>query len=235
MRDRRENSSADRRRRGRGGRGAARPAVCLAAAALVALPLAGCASGSAGSDRSSSAAATPTGTAATSDTSATGTTAAAPTASATPLKPGEVRITGQVDKPYTVTVADVRKLPQVSVPVEFTSAKGPQAHTYEGALLNTVLTAAAPRFDQSKKNPFLRGVVVATGGGDYRAVLAWAELDPGFAKSQVLLAVSEDGKPFDDAAGPRLVVPQDTKGGRYVSELNQLWVGTVDAVVDGAR
>ncbi|MFD0351024.1 molybdopterin-dependent oxidoreductase [Kitasatospora aburaviensis] len=146
-----------------------------------------------------------------------------------------MRITGQVDKPYTVTAADVRKLPQVSVSVEFTSAKGPQAHTYEGALLSTVVTAAAPRFDQSKKNPFLRGVVVATGGGDYRAVLAWAELDPGFAKSQVLLAVSEDGKPFDDAAGPRLVVPQDTKGGRYVSELNQLWVGTVDAVVDGAR
>ncbi|MFD3998489.1 hypothetical protein [Streptomyces sp. NPDC058548] len=45
--------------------------------------------------------------------------------------------------------------------------------------------------------------------------------------------VSEDGKPFDDAAGPRLVVPQDTRGGRYVSGVNQLWVGTVDTLVDG--
>ncbi|MFE6067401.1 hypothetical protein [Streptomyces sp. NPDC056525] len=50
----------------------------------------------------------------------------------------------------------------------------------------------------------------------------WAELDPGFAKSRILPAVSKDGKPFDDAAGPHLVVPQDTHGGRYVSEVNQL-------------
>ncbi|MER5931809.1 molybdopterin-dependent oxidoreductase [Streptomyces sp. NPDC002054] len=149
------------------------------------------------------------------------------------LKPGEVRVAGQVDKPYTVTLASLRGLPQKSVEVEYTSAKGQQKHTYQGVLLHDVLKDAQPRFDAAKKNGQLRGVVAATGGGDYRALFAWAELDPGFAKSQILLAVSEDGKPFDDAAGPRLVVPQDVKGGRYVSELNQLWVGTVDAAVDG--
>ncbi|MFJ8159457.1 molybdopterin-dependent oxidoreductase [Streptomyces sp. NPDC096136] len=149
------------------------------------------------------------------------------------LKPGEVRVAGQVDKPYTVTLVSLRGLPQISVEVEYTSAKGQQKHTYQGVLVHDVLKDAQPRFDASKKNGQLRGVVAATGGGDYRAVFAWAELDPGFAKSQILLAVSEDGKPFDDAAGPKLVVPQDTKGGRYVSELNQLWVGTVDATVDG--
>ncbi|MFD5618152.1 molybdopterin-dependent oxidoreductase [Streptomyces yangpuensis] len=157
--------------------------------------------------------------------------AAAPAAPAP--KPGEVRIAGRVDKPYTVTLTSLRGLPQQSVEVEYTSAKGQQKHTYQGVLLHDVLKDAQPRFDTSKKNGQLRGVVAATGGGDYRAVFAWAELDPGFAKSQILLAVSEDGKPFDDAAGPRLVVPQDTKGGRYVSELNQLWVGTVDTTVDG--
>ncbi|MGW2017956.1 hypothetical protein [Streptomyces sp. NPDC001927] len=96
-----------------------------------------------------------------------------------------------------------------------------------------MLKDAQPRFDESKKNGQLRGVVAATRGGDYRAVFGWAELDPGFAKSRILLAVSEDGKPIDDAAGPGLVVPQDTRGGRYVSELNQLWVGSVDTLVDG--
>ncbi|MFJ3876759.1 molybdopterin-dependent oxidoreductase [Streptomyces sp. NPDC090077] len=156
-----------------------------------------------------------------------------PAPSAAPaLKPGEVRVAGQVDKPYTVTLDSLRGLPQQSVEVEYTSAKGQQKHSYQGVLLHDVLKDAQPRFDASKKNGQLRGVVAATGGGDYRAVFAWAELDPAFAKSQVLLAVSEDGKPFDAAGGPRLVVPQDTKGGRYVSELNQLWVGTVDAAVD---
>ncbi|MFI5641755.1 molybdopterin-dependent oxidoreductase [Streptomyces goshikiensis] len=156
-------------------------------------------------------------------------------ASVAPLGPGEVRVRGEVARPYSVTLADLRKLPQASVEVEFTSAKGAQRHTYQGVLLHDVLKTAEPRFDGAKKNGQLRGFVSATGGGDYRAVFAWAEIDPGFAKSRVLLAVSEDGVAFDDAAGPRLVVPQDTKGGRYVSELNQLWVGVVDPVVDGAK
>ncbi|MFE3789503.1 molybdopterin-dependent oxidoreductase [Streptomyces goshikiensis] len=156
-------------------------------------------------------------------------------ASVAPLGPGEVRVGGEVAKPYSVTLADLRKLPQASVEVRFTSAKGEQRHTYQGVPLHDVLKTAEPRFDAAKKNGQLRGFVSATGGGDYRAVFAWAEIDPGFAKSQVLLAVSEDGVAFDDAAGPRLVVPQDTKGGRYVSELNQLWVGVVDPVVDGAK
>ncbi|MFG2235776.1 molybdopterin-dependent oxidoreductase [Streptomyces sp. NPDC048723] len=160
---------------------------------------------------------------------------ASPKASSAPIKPGEVRIAGEVDKPYTITLADLRTLPQAEASVEFISAKGDQKHTYQGVLLHEVLKAAQPRFDQSKKNGPLRGVVAATGGGDYRAVFAWAELDPGFAKSQILLAVSEDGAAFEDSAGPRLVVPQDTRGGRYVSDVNQLWVGTVDPVVDGAH
>ncbi|MFF2401869.1 molybdopterin-dependent oxidoreductase [Streptomyces goshikiensis] len=169
---------------------------------------------------------------------AAGASASAPSSakvSVAPLGPGEVRVGGEVAKPYSVTLADLRKLPQTSVEVKFTSAKGEQRHTYQGVPLHDVLKTAEPRFDAAKKNGQLRGFVSATGGGDYRAVFAWAEIDPGFAKSQVLLAVSEDGVAFDDAAGPRLVVPQDTKGGRYVSELNQLWVGVVDPVVDGAK
>ncbi|MER7822345.1 molybdopterin-dependent oxidoreductase [Streptomyces sp. NPDC096097] len=162
-------------------------------------------------------------------------TSASPRASSAPIKPGEVRIGGEVDKPYTITLADLRTLPRTEASVEFISAKGNQKHTYQGVLLHEVLKAAQPRFDPSKKNGQLRGVVAATGGGDYRAVFAWAELDPEFAKSPILLAVSEDGTAFEDAAGPRLVVPQDTRGGRYVSELNQLWIGTVDPVVDGAH
>ncbi|MEV7544083.1 molybdopterin-dependent oxidoreductase [Streptomyces sp. NPDC089915] len=193
-------------------------------AASAALALAGCGGNTPEKATGSPAASSPAAPAGPS-------TAASP---APALKPGEVRVAGQVDKPSTITLATLRGLPQQSVEVEYTSAKGQQKHTYQGVPLYDVLKDAQPRFDASKKNGQLHGMVAATGGGDYRAVFAWAELDPGFAKSQILLAVSEDGKPFDDAAGPQLVVPQDTKGGRYVSELNQLWVGTVDAAVDGA-
>ncbi|MFI6001531.1 molybdopterin-dependent oxidoreductase [Streptomyces sp. NPDC051366] len=208
-----------------------RAGLALAAGALV---LAGCGSPADGKDAKTGTAASASPSASAS-ASAGASAGASAKASVAPLKPGEVRVGGEVGKPYTLTLSDLRKLPQTSAAVKFTSAKGDQEHTYQGVPLHEVLKAAEPRFDQSKKNGQLRGVVAATGGGDYRAVFAWAELDPGFAKSRILLAVSEDGVPFDDAAGPRLVVPQDTKGGRYVSELNQLWIGVVDPVVDGAK
>ncbi|MEV7723266.1 hypothetical protein AB0P15_00860 [Streptomyces sp. NPDC087917] len=58
------------------------------------------------------------------------------TASQPPLAPGQVRVAGDVAKPYTLTLADLRKLPQTSAAVKFTSAKGEQEHTYQGVLLD---------------------------------------------------------------------------------------------------
>lgn len=55
--------------------------------------------------------------------------------------------------------------------------------------------------------------------------MAWAELDPDFSGKKVLLAVSQDGDRLDEQ-GPRLVVPGDVKGGRYVSGVVRLDVGT---------
>ncbi|MFC6010446.1 hypothetical protein [Nocardia lasii] len=51
--------------------------------------------------------------------------------------------------------------------------------------------------------------------------MAWGEFDPGFAATPVLVAYREDEV---DLAAPRLVVPGDIKGGRYVSELTSLTV-----------
>ncbi|WP_424637882.1 molybdopterin-dependent oxidoreductase [Embleya sp. AB8] len=195
------------------------------AVAAVALLAAGCGGGS--KDESASAK-QPTNPAA-----APATAPVAPPV--VPAKPGEVRIVGKIARPGTLTLADLRKLPQVSTTVEYGSAKGQQKHTYEGVPLYDVLNATGPIVDPAAKNGGLRLFVAATGGGDYRAAFAWAELDPGFAKSQILVAVSEDGVPYEDTAGPHLVVPQDTRGGRYVSELNRLYVGSVDESADRAR
>ncbi len=47
------------------------------------------------------------------------------------------------------------------------------------------------------------------------------EFSPDFGAIPVLLAYTEDGKPL---SAPRLVVPGDKKGGRYVSGLTGLKV-----------
>jgi hypothetical protein len=61
--------------------------------------------------------------------------------------------------------------------------------------------------------------------------VSWAELDPAFADKKILLAVGQDGTVLDKQ-GPRLVVPGDVKGGRYVSGVVHIYFGSVDALID---
>ncbi|MEV6218767.1 molybdopterin-binding oxidoreductase [Nocardia sp. NPDC051833] len=134
---------------------------------------------------------------------------------------GSVSITGAVAAPRQITVADLRNYPAKTQAVTFASSKGDQSHTYVGASIIDVLAAAEPVTDSAVKNPTLRLVVVATGADEYRAALSWGEFDPGFAATPVLIAYREDDI---DLTAPRLVVPGDIKGGRYVSDLTSLTV-----------
>lgn len=129
-----------------------------------------------------------------------------------------VTVGGAVARPLRLTVADLRRRwPGHVEKVSFGSEAGTEHHTYRGALLTDVLTSAKPRFDASVHNDALRFAVRVGATDDYAAVVAWGEIDPDFGATPVLLAVSEDGKPL---TRPRLVVPGDVKGGRYVSDVN---------------
>lgn len=157
-----------------------------------------------------------------------------PAASATaqhPTHKDKIAISGQIEhRRTTTTFANLRALPQHTLTVTFSSGTGDQTHT--GPLLLDVATAAHPRFDTAVKNDQLRFFVAATAGDAYRAIVSWGEIDPRFAGTEVLLAITEDGQPLDDA-GPRLVVPGDTEGGRYVSGITKLYIGSVDRLVGG--
>ena len=61
----------------------------------------------------------------------------------------------------------------------------------------------------------------AAASDGYQAIVAWGEIDRGFENKEVLLAVTEDGRPLDDE-GPRLVVPGDIRGGRYVTGVTRI-------------
>ena len=62
----------------------------------------------------------------------------------------------------------------------------------------------------------LRLVVRVTASDDYVAVLALGDLDPHFGDAPVLLAWEQDDEAL---AAPRIVVPGDVHGGRYVSDI----------------
>ena len=89
------------------------------------------------------------------------------------------------------------------------------AHLH-GFLLFDVLNLLKPQFDPDVKNDRLRFYVSATATDDYQAIVAWGELDPGFENKPILLAVTQDGQSLA-SQGLRLVVPDDIRGGRYVS------------------
>ncbi len=135
-----------------------------------------------------------------------------------PTPAGRVLLLGRI-APHLqqLTVADLAaKYPQHTQTVTFQSGAGPQSHTYTGPTLYDVLQAAKPTFRSDVKNDALRYAAVIHASDGYESVLSWGEIDPGFAGTEALLAVTQDGVSLAKE-GPRLTAPGDTKGGRYVS------------------
>ena len=132
-----------------------------------------------------------------------------------------VVVRGDVEHRLKLTAGELADLPQVTVTVKFLSGSTPQTHTYTGPLLLDVINEAGPDFDPAIKNDELAHVVTATGSDGYRATVAWGELDPDFENKQIVVAITEDDVALGDA-GPRLVVPGDARGGRYVSDVVSL-------------
>ncbi|MGH4025668.1 MAG: molybdopterin-dependent oxidoreductase [Pseudonocardiaceae bacterium] len=130
--------------------------------------------------------------------------------------PGSFAVTGNVAHRLRLGVAGLQALPSRTVEVTFESGSGVQRHVYTGPRLVDVLALAGPQFDPKIKNDKLRHFVSVTASDGYRALLAYGEIDPDFEGKDVLLATTEDGRSLA-AGGPRLVVPGDTHGGRYVT------------------
>ncbi len=140
------------------------------------------------------------------------------------LPPGKFLLIGDVARPQILDVAGLRALPSRTITVTFKAGSGTQTHTYVGPLLLDVLAQAGPpKFDPAIKNDKLRHFISVSATDDYRVLVAYGEIDPSFENKTVLLATSEDGHPLD-ADGPRLVVPGDIAGGRYVSNVNRVFL-----------
>ncbi len=130
---------------------------------------------------------------------------------------GTFIITGNVQHKLRLNVATLASLPnQQSVTVTYRAGGTPEEHTFTGPLLVDVLAKAGPKFDPAIKNDKLRHFVSVTASVAYRALVAYGEIDPSFENKKVLLAVTQDGVSLADQ-GPRLVVPGDGAGGRYVT------------------
>lgn len=151
-------------------------------------------------------------------------------AQATPTTNDAIVITGKVKTSGPLTIADLKALPNEKLDVTFTAAGKPQPHTFVGTPLLGVLDHVGLDIPEGKKNPLLGLSFVVTAKDGYQVVISGGELDPAFGNTKMYLAWEQDGAALMGKDGPiRLVVPSDTKGGRYVSGIVSIEVLTVGA------
>jgi len=132
-----------------------------------------------------------------------------------------VRITGAVRQPGVRTAAQLAAIPSQTVAVAFGTEKGTQRHTEVGVPLSIVLEQAAPVLTAGRKHDELTIGVLVIGADGYRALVSYGEVAPALGNGGALLAPSQDGAPL---ARPRLVLPKDGQGARYVSDVVELHV-----------
>lgn len=144
-----------------------------------------------------------------------------------------IQVTGIVGD-VTLTVDELKALPNESVDVSFMSGQGEQQHSFTGTSLYGVLEYIGLPFPEGVKNPMLKTYLVVTAKDGYQVVIAGGEIDPAFGNVPMLLAWEQDGAALEGADGPiRLVAPGDTKGGRYVSGIVSIAVLSIDPTLTG--
>jgi hypothetical protein len=118
-----------------------------------------------------------------------------------------------------LSASDLSKLPQRTIK---TTDHGTPV-TFSGVLLTDVLAKvdlpAGEKFHATAASYYL--VVEAKDG--YRAVFAWAEMDPTVMDKAVYVATMRDGKPLTGKDGPfQLVAPGEKRGARWVRQVTAL-------------
>jgi hypothetical protein len=129
-----------------------------------------------------------------------------------------VNIKGAVEDRGTITRARLEALPQHNFTAHYQTAKGPSTHTYSGPLLLDVLKLAKPNFGP-KDSDVLKYVILVRASDGFTAALSWGEIEPKLEGKHVFLALKQDGK---KVALPRLAVPKDHFGGRFVYDITSI-------------
>jgi DMSO/TMAO reductase YedYZ molybdopterin-dependent catalytic subunit len=130
-------------------------------------------------------------------------------------------IAGDVSRPTTVTMAEMKAMPRASATIQ----EDGHPVKYDGVLVSELLKRAGVGLGRDMTGNALSTYVLASAKDGYQAVFSLAELDPGFTGSEIIVADSVDGKPLFDYQGPfRIVAPKDTRGARGVRMLLKLEV-----------
>jgi DMSO/TMAO reductase YedYZ molybdopterin-dependent catalytic subunit len=135
----------------------------------------------------------------------------------------ELKITGAVSTPLTLTQADLKKLPRKTLSV--VNPHNKKTEVYEGVPLTELLQKAGVVHGEKLKGSALATYVVAEAEDGYRVVFSLAELDSGILDSDVIVADTMDGADLPAKEGPfRIVAPHEKRPARWVRMLRSITV-----------
>ena len=132
-------------------------------------------------------------------------------------------IKGDVEKPLSLTLEDLRQMPRKTLKV--TNPHDKKEQTYEGVLVAELLNRAGAPQGAELRGAAMATYVQADAADGYRVIFSLAELDKDFQDSDVIVADTMNGAQLDDKTGPfRLVAPHDKRPARWVRMLQSLTV-----------
>ncbi len=143
----------------------------------------------------------------------------------------QIKLTGLVSRPLTVTIDSLRQLPQkAGGPINIVGSTGQVRRvikSFKGVLLRDLLDRAGVALSNPKEKGKYYVVARATDG--YTAVFAYNELINNPTGQQTFVLFEENGKPITDDGAFVLITSDDTvTGARHVKWLNQIEVRKVE-------
>jgi DMSO/TMAO reductase YedYZ molybdopterin-dependent catalytic subunit len=135
--------------------------------------------------------------------------------------PAGLSIAGDVARPTTWTLAELKAMPRMSVTVQ----ESGQPAVYEGVLVGEVLRRAGVSIGRELTGNALATYVRAIATDGYEVVFSIGELDPALTSGEIIVADTVGGEPLSDYQGPlRIVAPHDQRAARSVRMLVRLEV-----------
>jgi DMSO/TMAO reductase YedYZ molybdopterin-dependent catalytic subunit len=137
--------------------------------------------------------------------------------------PSNVKISGAVNMPMDLTVADLKSMPRKTLHVD--NAHSKKSEVYEGVLVEDLLKKAGVPQGEALRGQSMATYVLVEAADDYRVLFALEEFNSSFMDSEIILADTMDGAPIPGALGPfRLVAPHEKRPARWVEMVKSLTV-----------
>ncbi|WP_236652746.1 molybdopterin-dependent oxidoreductase [Chitinophaga vietnamensis] len=139
--------------------------------------------------------------------------------------PLTLKISGEVNKPLTLSREELARMKHVTVHLKDHDGK---EHSYTGVTLQDLLSlAGAPMGKQLRGENLAKYLLVKCADG-YKVVFSLAELDSDFSTRPVILAYEMEGKPLPADKGPfRVIAEGDKRPARASFQVIELVVGAV--------